>query len=150
MSFGRRPNDSTYWLLKNPDTGEDKYEKNWATSMNILLPDWEKNEAYVHRLKQDTKLARALGKIHSEWYKWDTYPLMNISLGLLATGYSLAMLIKNRNNFSAFSNYEKKLYSCALIFGMYAIPDSFKYILTGRHLFEPKGTKITTQQQEHA
>lgn len=150
FSFGKRPNDSTYWLLKNPQSGMDEQERVLAQDFIKKHPNWEQNEELVHRLKQDTKMARALGKINTEWHKWDTYPIANIGLSIFAVIFSTAMLVKNKGNFSSLKKSEKFLYPFGIILGIDGIAESIKYIITGRHLFEKKKDSPKTQPSEKA
>lgn len=136
--YGKRPNDSTYWVIKNPETASDAMEKGFVTDFLRRNPNWEKDEELVHRLKQDTIKARAKGKIHSQWHEFDQ-PTWITSLlsGIGLIGVSIA-LIKNRKTFKDLSNFEKILYPASLPFFAWLTVDSAKYIFTGRNLFEKK------------
>lgn len=150
FSFGRRPNDSTYWLLKNPQSGMDEQERVLAQDFIKKHPNWEKDEALVHRLKQDTMMARALGKINTEWHKWHIYPIINIPLSIFAFIYGTAMLVKNKGNFTSLKKMDKFLYPFCIIGGIHLTAESIKYIITGRHLFEKKKDSPKTQPSEKA
>lgn len=139
ISFsGKRPNDSTYWVIKNPETASDAMEQGFVDDFLKRNPNWEKDEELVHRLKQDTIKARAKGKIHSQWHEFDQPTWITSTISALALiGVSTA-LIKNRKSFQDFSKFEKVLYPiCVPFFGWLTL-DSLKYILTGRNLLEKK------------
>lgn len=141
---GKRPNDSTYWVIKNPETASDAMEKGYVMDFLKRNPNWEKDEELVHRLKQDTVKARAKGKMHSQWHEIDEPTGLTSLLSAIGLiGVSIA-LIKNRKTFKNLSNFEKVLYPACIPFFAWLTVDSAKYILTGRNLFEKKKEKTNS------
>lgn len=138
---GKRPNDSTYWVIKNPETASDKMEYGFVLDFLRRNPNWEKDEDLVHRLKQDTIKARAKGKLHSQWHEFDQPMWLNSMLFTVgAIGLSV-FLIKNKKNYTNFSGFEKVVYPLLIPLFTWGAIDSVKYILTGRNLFEKKKDK---------
>ncbi len=134
---GKRPNDSTYQVIKHPETASDSFEKAFVDDFLRRNPDWEKDEALVHRLKQDTIAARALGKIHSRWHEFDTYPALLSLFCTITTGLLLYQVTKNR---ATLTKGDKLLFSIGTIISTGLAIDNLKYIFTGRNLFEKKNT----------
>ncbi len=126
--------DSTYWLIKNPDSGEDLMEKHFALDFINKFPNWEQDKNLVHRLKQDTIKARIQGKIHSKWHEFDTFPGLSVLLYGIITALSVAMLIKHKD----LSKGEKILFKAAAILSPLFAADNLKYIFTGNHFFNKK------------
>lgn len=135
---GKSPNDSTYWLLKNPETASDAMERGFAESFIRMNPNWEQDEALVHRLKQDTIAARAMGKIHSQWHEFDTYPGISFLFSIVTAALCAHQLLKSKNNISSLSKYEKILFPSGIVLCTVSACNNLKYILTGRKLFEKK------------
>ncbi len=135
---GKRPNDSTYQVIKHPETASDSFEKAFVDDFLRRNPDWEKDEALVHRLKQDTVAARALGKIHSRWHEFDIPPALSAIFNILLTGGILLYLKKNK--FSGLNKFEKVLFTGISIVAPIVTIGHVKYIFTGRNLFEKKNT----------
>ena len=135
---GKRPNDSTYRVIKHPETASDNFERAFVDDFLRRNPDWEKDEALVHRLKQDTVAARALGKIHSQWHEFDIPPALSVIFNILLTAGTLLFLQKNK--FSKLNKFEKVLFTGISIISPIATIGHLKYIFTGRNLFEKKNT----------
>ena len=134
---GKRPKDSTYWVIKNPETASDAMERGFVDDFLRRNPNWENDEELVHRLKQDTIKARAKGKIHSQWHEFDQPNWLVSLVGMLGLAGASAFMLKS-SNFKSLSKIEKILYPvCIPFFGWLTI-DSLKYIFTGRSLFEKK------------
>ena len=142
---GKRPNDSTYRLLKNPETASDAMERGFVNDFLTRHPDWEKDEELVHRLKQDTIKARAKGKIHSQWHEFDQPNWLVALVGLLSLTGLTAFFIKHRNNFINLSRTKKIIYPACIPFFAWLTIDSLKYIFTGRTLFEKKQDNFSSQ-----
>lgn len=137
ISFsGKRPNDSTYWVIKNPETASDAMERGFVDDFLKRNPNWEKDEKLVHRLKQDTIKARAKGKIRSQWHEFDTAPWLDILFEALVTAVSVPFLTKK--NFSKLNKFSKIIFTFGAVAGPLMIINDLKYILTGRNLFEKK------------
>lgn len=135
---GKRPNDSTYRVIKNPETASDAMERGFVNDFIKRNPNWEQDEELVHRLKQDTKWARAKGKIPSQWHEFDDYPGVAAVFFSAVSILSSLFLYKNRNVFSKMDKATKILLPIGSLGGAYIAADSIKYILTGRNLFERK------------
>ena len=106
----KKENDSTYWLIKNPESAQDKLEKHFALDFIKRFPNWEQNENLVHRLKQDTIKSRAQGKLHSKWHEFDTFPGVSALAFSALTILSLLVLLKNKNlNKILYKNGEKPI-----------------------------------------
>ena len=140
---GKRPNDSTYRLLKNPETASDAMERGFVNDFLTRHPDWEKDEELVHRLKQDTIKARAKGKIHSQWHEFDTIPWLDIIFEALVTALSIPFLRKDK--FSKLSKCSKFIFIFGSTVGPLMMLNDLKYIFTGRTLFEKKQDNFSSQ-----
>ena len=141
LTFGRKPNDYAYKLLKNPNLSKDNYERNVAIAFNIENPDWENNPYWLHKMKQDTKGARLLGVYHTGVHDYEFTPLSCILcniLGITITSYYLF----NKKAYKELNTFLKTAYSIALPAFIYSTIDQIKYVLTGRYLFEKKQKQI--------
>lgn len=134
---GKRPNDSTYRVIKHPETASDNFERAFVDDFLRRNPDWEKDETLVHRLKQDTVAARAMGKIHSQWHEFDTYPGLLSLFCTVTTGFLVYQLTQKR---ATLTRVDKLLFSIGTILSTGLAIDNLKYIFTGRNLFEKKNT----------
>ena len=131
---GKRPNDSTYRVIKNPETASDAMERGFVNDFIKRNPNWEQDEELVHRLKQDTKWARAKGKIHSQWHEFDVPPILSAFCGVTGTVLSLLFLKKRIHN----NKKENAYFLFGALLGTWVAAESIKYIFTGRNLFERK------------
>ena len=129
-SFKKRQLDDAYWAMKNPEKIESKTDRRYIEQLIKAKPDWEKDDDFVHRLKQDTIKARMRGELKYKWHEFDTSPLVSVLIETFTFFASCYFLIKNTPK----SN--KLLLGTAFLFSPILIADNLKYIFTGKSLFE--------------
>ena len=139
-SFKKRQLDDAYWAMKNPEKIESKTDRRYIEQLIKAKPDWEKDDDFVHRLKQDTIKARMRGELKYKWHEFDIPPLVAIATGVIIFVCSASVLAKNK--FSNFEKFKKIAFPFMLVFGPYIVADNLNYIFTGKYLFE-KGDNTT-------
>jgi hypothetical protein len=141
-SFKKRQLDDAYWAMKNPEKIESKTDRRYIEQLIKVKPDWEKDEDFVHRLKQDTIKARMRGELKYKWHEFDIPPLSIIAMNLILLTIGLPYFIKNPKAFTEAKPWDKFVFSLGAVITPYSSIDALKYIFTGKNLFE-KGDNTT-------
>lgn len=138
--YGRRPNDFTYQLIKNPDLAREPHEKREAQNFPKQFPDWENDSYWLHRTKQDTISARVIGPYHMGALELDIPPGANVLFSTALLIFISTNFLFDKTNYQKLGKYEKILFPITMPFLLLMAISEAKYILTGRTLFEKKKT----------
>lgn len=135
-SYKGRQLDDAYWAMKNPEKIKSETDRRYIEQLIKIKPDWEKDEDFVHRLKQDTIKARMRGELKYKWHEFDIPPIAVIGMNLIVLSISLPFIIKNPETLTKATKWDKFVFGLGALLVPYSTIDSLKYIITGKHLFE--------------
>ena len=138
--YGKKPNDYTYQLFKNPDSGENNFEKNIAKAFLRQHPDWENSKYWVHRAKQDTVHARCVGPYTTNWYESGISPLFDTVASGVGAGLASFLLISKKMN-QNLDKVSKYTMIAAIPVLLIRMANNIKYIKTGSPFFEKNSNK---------
>lgn len=129
----KQDNDYAYKIYNDPASAPDflKYE---AEGFNLAYPNWRNNPIMVHKLKQDTILARATGKINPGLFEHHSLPFFNILMGLSAIPITITLKKKNLKVFPKKSDTFNNIF--LVLFNLLSLNitlDETSYIFTGKN-----------------
>lgn len=130
----KQDNDYAYKIYNDPASAPDflKYE---AEGFNLAYPNWRNNPIIVHKLKQDTILARATGKINPGLFENHHIPFFGIFMGiflmfepLIVKKYKMKIFPQKSDTFNHVINILISL------LGLTMSIDDTCYIFTGKRI----------------